>query len=278
MVSPRFREQNARIRSDQELRDLAIQWAHDHLPAEERQAYIDATEEERKAVRAERSRRRREQRWARDILAQFFRGEEFAEERRRFEELPYAEQVPMVERHKRLLRERAVQAQRERVARQNAAEERAEELLEIVVGSEEYERWKQTGEVRVTGSEGGEYRVLRGYQGNVDWYENGVKTASFCAHPRMKLANGDHLPYVDAVASQVLALMHDEFQFIATANVYNTFRPTGGHYEHKQRAVDAVAARRRAQEEALPAEPAVDREAVRALRDQLARMVNVSAA
>lgn len=239
----RFDDMNHAVADEQMARRAAIDWAHANLPAEERQAYIDATRGERSVIRNRKANELRQQRWIRRALEGYFQGEDFAEARQAFIDAPYEEKTELLRLHKEELDRRRRQAEE----RARNAESRAEQLLKMVIPAEEYERWKHEGEIRVTGSEGGVY-VIRGntHEGNVDWYENGERVGSFCAHPRMRFSNGNRLPLPDAIAAQYLALVHDEWQFIATANVYNYALYADGAermHRRKRTAVDAVAAR-----------------------------------
>jgi len=250
-----FDSENARIAHREQLRQEAIRWAHDNLPTqEEREAYIEAEPEQRREIQTRVMETRRQRRWALDVLDGWFRGAEFAEERAQFENAEYEEQRRLITAHQQLIsRRREEEAERQR-ERQRGAEARAKELLKMVVTPLQFEQFERDGEIAVTGSEGGQYVVRSNtHEGNVDYYEDGRKCTSFCAHPRMYYDNDGHrrIPTVDAVVSQILALQHDEFDFIVTANQYSTW-VDGPGMRLKERAREAITARRTAEQQQRP--------------------------
>jgi len=174
-----------------------------------------------------------------------------------FRAAPYEQQVVMLEEHKREVERRRQLRRQEPQERAAQADTRAEQLVKMVIPAEEFTRWENSREIRVTGSEGGVYVIrCNTHEGNVDWYDNGERVGSFCAHPRMGFSNGNKLPLADAITAQYLALVHDEWQFIATANVYNIYATAGNTaaermHARRNQAREVITARRAAE----PAEP-----------------------
>lgn len=112
-------------------------------------------------------------------------------------------------------------------------EERALELLPKVLNREERARFQQTGEIMITGSKGGKYKILRHtVTGNVVPQQevrtrNGYVSAGMkiCAHPPMSVFNRstqrhETLPLTDGLISQILAIKGDEGNFLNTAFYY----------------------------------------------------------
>jgi hypothetical protein len=134
--------------------------------------------------------------------------------------------------------ERHVEAQRyERVKEmQAAAQARAQELLEELCTTEQWEIYQRDGHIPVKGSNGGDYLITKGYSGNVivgtaeDGYVNGRYTyvQRKCAHPnmtdRVKIGNfGEEwirLPDEDAMIAQMLRIQADEHGWLEVANNY----------------------------------------------------------
>jgi hypothetical protein len=115
------------------------------------------------------------------------------------------------------------------------AERRAAELLPRVLSPRERAHFYETGRILITGSEGGQYEILRhGYVGNVvtqqpvmvggTWATRARAGWALCAHPTMYVMNGDEcerLPHTDAYIAQILVIKADEKKFLRTANVYS---------------------------------------------------------
>ena len=109
-------------------------------------------------------------------------------------------------------------------------EERAQQLLPSVLNEEERARFLRTGQIIITGSNGGKYEIKRHtITGNVIPQQS-VHSASgyvrvgakLCAHPPMAVFNEDTrrhepLPLTDGLISQILAIKADEDMFLRTA-------------------------------------------------------------
>lgn len=114
---------------------------------------------------------------------------------------------------------RELEAHRQRVRRDEQAQERACALLLALVCEEERRRYADRHEVIVTGSHGSRYKITHGYQGNVYRLDKrGNIVAGYCAHPRMHTGDG-RLPMEDAMITQILAIRADEAEFLRVANV-----------------------------------------------------------
>lgn len=109
---------------------------------------------------------------------------------------------------------------KERRLKQEAAREKAEATLMLILTPEQQKTWKSESRFELTGSLGGRYRIHRGYSHNVKALNStgGVAT-SWCAHPKMYPSGNyvDRLPEVDAVIAQTLCLRTDEQHFLDTA-------------------------------------------------------------
>jgi hypothetical protein len=131
-----------------------------------------------------------------------------------------AAQVEEAHEHYRRLQEREA----ERVERRLAAEAAAAELFLFVLSPEEraqYQRDQHYVDIR-GGETGLKYRIRLNmgivgnvsiYRGDRKIYRGDRKIASLCCHPR------DTLPQFDMFAGQVLAIKHEEKDFLAKANI-----------------------------------------------------------
>jgi hypothetical protein len=109
-------------------------------------------------------------------------------------------------------REREHQA--ELVARAEAAEKRAEQLLVENLSLKQREEYLRHKAFTVHGRIA-RYRIRRGRSGNVDVVnEQGILTHRLCAHPRAQV------PDCDTMLAQKLMLEHDEHAFVRRANVH----------------------------------------------------------
>ena len=131
--------------------------------------------------------------------------------------LPYeadAERSEQVRRERnRIFQEANNEANRLREAQIRIARERAEALLISLLPEAERVRLDNWGVIQVTGSEGGTYRIRRGYSGNIE-DEDGI---FYCAHPDMA-RGGFWLPDADVMIAQMLLIQHDEATFLRIAN------------------------------------------------------------
>ena len=94
-----------------------------------------------------------------------------------------------------------------------AARQRAERLLRATLTLEQQRQFEQHGWFDVEGSAGGRYRILTGYQRNVERLgSDGRPTHRLCAHPA-------DVPDEDAMLAQKLLLEADEAAFSRIANV-----------------------------------------------------------
>ena len=94
-----------------------------------------------------------------------------------------------------------------------AAMQRAERLLRATLTLEQQRQFEQHGWFDVEGSAGGRYRILTGYQRNVQRLgPDGRPTHQLCAHPT-------DVPDEDAMLAQKLLLEADEAAFSRIANV-----------------------------------------------------------
>lgn len=111
--------------------------------------------------------------------------------------------------------------------------QRARRLLREVLSPTEQAHFVATGQVVITGSEGGKYRIdTSSYVGNVKVLSNvRMRTASsgflstaslegvwLCAHLDRYAQGG--VPEFDHFVAQVLAIKADERQFVRTAYIY----------------------------------------------------------
>lgn len=113
---------------------------------------------------------------------------------------------------------------------------RALSLIPRVLDPEEREHYQKTGEIVITGSEGGQYRInTDGCVGNVvplqdvrigrAFWKRAPKLSGLCAHPQMAQYDSmgrfiGELPMADAHIAQILAIKTDEENFLRTANLY----------------------------------------------------------
>lgn len=136
--------------------------------------------------------------------------------------------------HRELLRERQEADRaywRAEEQRRAVAQERALELMKLILTEEQWRRHEEDGYVLVTGSDGGLYRVETrgGHEGNVVRYDADGDIARLCAHPRMSApalegVESGFMPSADAWVAQILAIQTDETEWRATANVHRTYR------------------------------------------------------
>lgn len=100
------------------------------------------------------------------------------------------------------------------VARAEAAEKRAEQLLVENLSLKQREEYLRHKAFTVHGRIA-RYRIRRGRSGNVDVVnEQGILTHRLCAHP------GAQVPDCDTMLAQKLMLEHDEHAFVRRANVH----------------------------------------------------------
>lgn len=105
-------------------------------------------------------------------------------------------------------RERADREARER----QAARDRAEELLILMLSEEQQQSRRENGWFAVRGSTSGKvYRIRAGQVSNVDEMDGNEVAARHCAHP-------PQVPDADAHLAQMLLLATDEDQFLRVAN------------------------------------------------------------
>lgn len=91
--------------------------------------------------------------------------------------------------------------------------QKAERLLRRTLPPREHHRYRVYGHVRVTGSEGGLYKLTKSRAYNV--YQLKPKKRTMCAVP----ADVYELDYADIIVAQYLALINDEKKFVKTANI-----------------------------------------------------------
>jgi hypothetical protein len=131
----------------------------------------------------------------------------------------------------------------EDIARRAAADQRAKELLPLVLSPEELVIYNECGILVFTGSDGLKWQVeTAGYEGNVSLLdpESEDVVVKYCAHPRMRVEGSrQRLPDADAWVAQILALKTDVEQFLATANIQWA---TAHYQEVRQRLLAEVAA------------------------------------
>lgn len=201
---------------------------------------------------------------------------------------------------------RAARERDERMARRNAAEARAMELLRLVLLPDELARFDETGKVIITGSDGRRYEIGTGVVSNiflladVDDTRYRGRLASLCAHPNLipgydhqtgmyeRDIDRDGLPQRDAHVGQILALRCDAPSIWRRANVdwydlSETTRPLRDwQHEHKFRGggddatdTEGISDEARAAFPVLaPAEP----EPRTTIRDRLGRFVGANMA
>lgn len=100
----------------------------------------------------------------------------------------------------------------ERLKRE-AAERRAQELLEANLDLEQRDRLRKDGHIFVCGKSGHRYRIRKGRSGNVDLVgRDGKITHTLCAHPR------EYVPDQDTMLAQKLMLEDDDVGFMNLAN------------------------------------------------------------
>ena len=111
------------------------------------------------------------------------------------------------------------QAERERLWVE--AEVRVNDLLHELLDDQQWADWLRVHQFEVDGSEGGKYKIIQGYAGNVrQLNDQGQVIASLCIHPNMHTDQG-RLPETDAVIAQLLTLRTDEAEFRRIANITN---------------------------------------------------------
>jgi hypothetical protein len=106
----------------------------------------------------------------------------------------------------------------------------------MVLTPEEQAYFNRFGNLRITGSEGGQYEIgVRSQSGNIrplttvkvgvkNFMYSGARTAGpdnlLCAHPSPWTPDGLRLPLLDAIATQVLTIKVNEKHFLKTAFIY----------------------------------------------------------
>jgi hypothetical protein len=106
----------------------------------------------------------------------------------------------------------------------------------MVLTPEEQHYFTRHRKIIITGSEGGRYEVrLGGDTGNIRPLQTvkvGIRNALFsggraagpdnllCAHPKRHLNDGNTLPLMDSIATQVLTIKANEKHFLRTAFIY----------------------------------------------------------
>lgn len=104
------------------------------------------------------------------------------------------------------------QTEEERQKRE-AAERRAQELLEANLVLEERERLRKDNHIFVNGRSGCRYRIRKGRTGNIDVVDDkGKITHSLCAHP------AEAVPDYDTMLAQKIMLEDDDIGFSRIAN------------------------------------------------------------
>lgn len=106
-------------------------------------------------------------------------------------------------------------AQRER----QAANERAEALLESLLDERQLATWEDHRYVDVVAPSGRRYRLKgRSMMGNVYLVaEDGVEITRLCVHPD---PGHSALPVADALVGQMFAIEHNEIELLCLANLY----------------------------------------------------------
>lgn len=102
------------------------------------------------------------------------------------------------------------------------SETRARELLLSFLDDKQRSDYLRYDRFVITGSDGNDYMIYRGYSGNVKILETGRLK---CAHPEMEITFNDpdlgdmyiELPDEDAMVAQVLMIMTDVERFMDTA-------------------------------------------------------------
>lgn len=115
-------------------------------------------------------------------------------------------------------------------AAEQTPDQRAKDLLREVLAHAEQAHFVATGEVVITGSEGGRYRIfLSSHVGNIEVLSNvklmtvantflasDLQGRRLCAH----LQRGVDVPMFDHFVAQVLAIKSDEKKFVRTCYIY----------------------------------------------------------
>jgi hypothetical protein len=116
---------------------------------------------------------------------------------------------------------RRLQLARERVAKREAANSRAESLLKAFLDRNQQQAFEQHRYFEVLSGDGKRrYRLTEGWAGNVQVFDdNDRHVETLCIHPRVHAPMGDHL------LAQKLMLETDEEQFRRTANITQILRP-----------------------------------------------------
>jgi hypothetical protein len=103
---------------------------------------------------------------------------------------------------------------------------RGEELLLSLLDENQREAYRFDRMFSVIGSHGTIYRIHRGVSGNIEWIKpDGTVGGRLCAHPTMR---EEWIPTEDVMLAQLLALTHDEREFVRVANVHTGQRPPIG--------------------------------------------------
>lgn len=106
----------------------------------------------------------------------------------------------------------ARKAQAEKEAREKAeADARANELLETHLTEEQRRQLKEL-DAFIVDLKSKQYRIRRGWTGNVEEIKDGMIVARLCIHPR------DQVPYGDHMLAQKLMLETNEAEFLRIAN------------------------------------------------------------
>lgn len=104
-------------------------------------------------------------------------------------------------------------AAQKRAERAEAAQKRAETLLERYLTPLQWKHYKETGVFHVCGKSGSHYRIHRGFTHNIiRLNEKGHPLHSLCAHVSRDLPEADNL------VTQLFMLKHHEDEFLRVAN------------------------------------------------------------
>lgn len=146
-----------------------------------------------------------------------------AEQRRRED----AERQRLYDERQRAREERS-RRQLAEMQRLEGAQQRALELLRMILSPEERTYWENTGDIRVRGSDGGMYVIVasgESVHGNIKVTDDhGCTLGSICVAPTMYDRDEDGravpLPLADGWVGQYLTLKHNEGEMLRHANWY----------------------------------------------------------
>lgn len=122
-------------------------------------------------------------------------------------------------------REELAIRRREKEERQLNARVNARALLKSVLSEEQWNDWLESQQIELVGSEGNQYRLTPGTNGNITMFDDEGDIERICAHPLLYDDRTQHqLPEEDVLAAQVLALKTDENHFRGIANIHRRYR------------------------------------------------------